>query len=248
MKFSDTTNKDGLIQDCEQWCNLGDGGISGDSVLLKQFTGRLNHAFDEVLPIVFQSDAKWQYDDPNHTDHPIATLDLASGQPDYSFISDEDGNSILELRSIFVKDPQGIWQKLTPIDADSDPNTSQVFAQNSTNTGTPTRYDKIGTTIWLDPMPNYSSTGGVRGVFSRSQSYFVSGDTTKTPGIPSPFHRLLPLIASRDYVAVHKTDNPQLLNTINGVIAELKRNLATHFSKRSRDEKPVLRVRTESSR
>ena len=40
LVFSDTTNKNGLIQECEFWTNLGDGTISGDTTLLAQFTDR----------------------------------------------------------------------------------------------------------------------------------------------------------------------------------------------------------------
>lgn len=248
MKFSDTSAKDGLIQDCEFWTNLGDATISGDTTLLKRFTALINRAFDEVLPIIFSSDSKWQWDDQNHTKYPIATTNLVSGQADYTFTADEQGNSILEIAAVYIKDPNGTWCKLEAVDSQSDPDTAAILAQNSTNTGTPTRYDKLGPAIFLDPIPNYSSTAGIRVSFSRTQSYFVSGDTSKTPGIPDPFHRLLSLIASRDWVSVNKSENTNLITQINNAIREQKANLATFMSHRAKDEKPVIRTHVESSR
>lgn len=246
MPFSDTSNKTGLIQRCEFWTGLGDGGISGNATLLKQFTVGFNVAFDEVVPIIFSSDAKWQWDDSNHTDQPIATLDLESGRSDYSFTADEDGNSILELRAVYLQDADGAWTKLESVDADHA--ARGVLAQATDNIGGPTRYDKIGSTIWLDVTPNYSRAAAIRLVFSRSQSYFVSGDTSKKPGIPRPFHELLALIASRNWIAVSLPEATILLNTVKEAIAEAKAGLKAHLSKRARDEKTVMRAATHSSR
>ena len=249
MQFNDTTNRTGLIQECEFWTNLGVGGISGDSVQLAEFTRLINNAgYDEVLPIVLSNDAKWQWDDPNHTDHPIATTDIVLGQPDYSFVADEHENSILEIDELFAKDPTGVWHKLHAVDSKTDSHTERIFAQNTTNIGTPKRYDKLGTAIWLDPVPNYEMTGGIRAVFKRSPVYFTDADTTKTPGIPQPFHRLLAMIPSRDWVAVHKPENTTLLNLIVSNITTQKAQLALHMNKRSGDEQTVLRARVDSSR
>lgn len=248
MQFSNTTTKDGLLQDCEFWTNLGDGTITSDTTLLKpRFTGLLNRAFDEVLPIIFASDSKWQWDDPNHTKYPVAKTDLVSGQQDYSFVSDEQGNSILELSAVYVMDQFGIYQKMEAVDSQSDLNAEAIFAQNSTNIGTPRRYDKMATAIFLDPIPNYGMASGVKALFSRTQSYFVVTDTTKTPGIPNPFHRLLSLIASRDWLIVNKPDSQTLVAVLRAIV-EQKAGLAAFMSKRAKDERTVLRGRVESSR
>jgi hypothetical protein len=248
MQFNDTTNKSGLIQLIEKWTNLGDAGVSGDATLLKQFTADINNAFDEVLPLIFSSDAKWQWDDPNHTKYPVATTDLASGQADYPFVADEQGNSVLELRKAYVMDQNGIYRELQAVDAQTDIGAASILAEASTNVGTPRRNDKIGPSLFLDPIPNYSAANGVRAVFSRTPSYFVSSDTTKTPGIPVPFHQLLAFIPPRDYVAIHKPENTALLQTINSKIAEQKQNFKDFLAKRAKDEKPVARGRVVSSR
>lgn len=234
MKYSDTTTKDGIIQDIEHWTGLGDGIISGDTTLLKLFTAKVNHAYDEVLPDLFAADAKWQWDDYNHTKRPIAMTDIVSGQADYSFVTDEDGNSIIAISQAYLKGPDGIFKKLAPVDPQTDVGTDEIFAENSTNTGTPYRYDKNDTSLTLDPVPNYGMTAGLRVVFSRTGSYFVYNDTTKTPGIPVPGQRLLSLIPSRDWLAVNKPDG-LVLKQVLQLIADQKAALKAHMSKRDKD-------------
>jgi hypothetical protein len=248
MEFSNTSTKDGLIQDCEHWTNLGDGVISGDATLKARFTGLINRAFDEVLPYIFSADAKWQWDDSNHSKNPTATTDLIAGQSSYTLVTDEDGNSVLEIQAAYIKDVQGTWRKLNGIDSPRDAYTDPYLSQNSNNTGTPGSYDKNGVSLSLDKIPDYSATGGLKVVFSRAPSYFASGDTTKKPGIPAIFHRLLSLIASYDWVLVNKGENTALITRLEGKITEQKAQLGAHMAKRSRDEKTVARAHVESSR
>ena len=171
------TTKGGLIQGCERWTNLGDAIISGDTTLLKQFTAAINEAYDELLAIIFSSDSKWQWDDSNHDDQPIAALDLESGRADYTFISDEDGNSILELRAAYLQAPNGTSNKLSAVDAEQE--AGAIFAQNTGNVGTPTRYDKIGATVWLDPVPK----------LQRVRTASVSSSRAHSPISLSPIRR-----------------------------------------------------------
>ena len=252
MKLSNTSRKDGLLEDCEFWCNLPDGAITSDATLFFRFISLLNLSFDDVLPIIFNADQKWQWDDSNHEDYPIATIDLVAGQADYSFVADENGNSILEIQEVYVRDAQGKYQKLTPIDAST--GNPQVFAQDSENTGTPLRYDKFATSVLLDPIPPDDVEAGMRVVFARTQQAFDPGegpddfDPEQTPGTPKPFHRLHSMKASHDWLSVNKSENGTLLANIEKKSVTMGLNLSSHISKRSRDEKTVMRSRPQSSR
>lgn len=252
MQLSDIEQKDGLLQDIEFWCNFPDGTLTSNSTLFYRFISLLNLAFDEVLPLIFAADQKWQFDDSNHPDYPIATIDLVAGQADYSFVADENGNSILEIQEVYVKDAEGKYQKLTPIDGST--GSPQVFAQNGDNTGTPLRYDKFATSIFLDPVPPEDVEAGMRVVFARTQQAFDPDggpeefDPDQTPGIPKPFHRLLSMKASHDWLSVNKSENGTLLTRIEAKAATMGANLSAHISKRSRDEKSVMRSKPQSSR
>ena len=83
MVFNDTTNKSGIIQDCEFWLFSGNyGQISGSADLLNQFTALSNRALDSITNSILESDDRWEYDDTTYTDYPIATANLVNGQGD----------------------------------------------------------------------------------------------------------------------------------------------------------------------
>lgn len=237
LQFSNTTTKGGIIQICERRTGLGDTVISGDATLLKQFASEANIALDEITPLVLASDSKWQWDDTNHTDLPIATTDVVAGQRSYSFTADENGNSILEIERVYLYDTvAGEYKPLDAIDTQS--GSGEALAGIST--GTPVAYDKLATAVFFNVIPSTSITNGLRVVFKRAPSYFASTDTTKTPGIPTLFHPLVPEIMSRNWVEVNKPENTVLLNGLNTRINRMKGELESFMNRRSKDEKTYI--------
>src|ERR1035437_6607564 len=118
LQFNDTSSaKSGLIQECESQV-FGDnayGRISGDTSLLATFTRYINEALNRIVNLIMTADGRWQYDDTNNTDFPIATTSLSttlgSEQQDYSF-----DITMLRILRIEVMDNTGAFRKLTPID------------------------------------------------------------------------------------------------------------------------------------
>ena len=237
VAFSDTTNKNGLIQICERLTHLGDAAITGDATVLAQFTAAVNDAYDEVLPYVFASDGRFQWDDLNHTDLPIATTDVVSGQRTYSFTSDSNGNSILTIQKVSIRQDSTTsdYTLIRPIDQD-DPEARQLVENNTPNSAIPFRYDKLANVLILDPTPDYSSTAGLKIQFSRTPNYFTSADTTQTPGIPDMFHSLLAFIASHEWVFVNEPNETTVLNRLEAKINERKIQLSKFMNLRSDDE------------
>ncbi len=241
MQFNDTTTKQGLIQECEFWTGLGDGVISGDSTLLKVFTNRLNRGFDRVLPLVLSKDDTLQFDDPNHTDEPIAVTNLVAGQQAYSALSDEHGNSILNVVKVFIFDSATAvdYRPLRRVEVGQG-REDRILSPASTFTGIPSEYVERGGMLFLGPVPNYNATGGVKIMFERAQSYFASNDTTKTPGIPSPYHQLLALHASLDWLLVNKPESTTLITRVETRIAALEKDLAAQSAARHPKRKRVM--------
>lgn len=222
MQFSDTTNKNGLLQECEFWCNLGDAGITGDTTLKAQFTSRINRAYDAIAPILFSYGDKMRWDDTNHTDHPIGTTNLISGQNDYQFLSDDNGLSILNITDVMILDSSSSteYRQLRRITLDEGEDALRAMSPNPTDAGVPYAFVEKDNTVFLLPEPNYNATAGLKIFFERVPDYFTSADTTQTPGIPTPFHPLLALHASRDWLAVYKPENTLLIGTIEREIAK----------------------------
>lgn len=193
MQFSDTTNKDGIIQQIEYRINIGDAGISGDATLLKQVTGQINDYYMRATNIIMNADGRWKWDDTNHLNLPSATTDLVADQADYQVLAAVPANASqdwLEVEGVNVKDASGNWYKLYPKDR-SDFNTPRTERQ--TVSGQPSSFDFDGVSIFLDAKPSYASTAGLEVLFNRAPIEFASTDTTKRPGFSTLFHEYLVL-------------------------------------------------------
>lgn len=193
MDFSNSTTEDGLIQEVDRIC-----GSSDNTYSLKAKTARINHALDRFVTLALQSDGEWQWDDYNQTDLPIGTANLVSGQYDYSFASE-----LLSVTKVLVADSAGNFYELDQVDQ-YDKRARNIFQQPSGNSGIPNKYDVLGNSILLDPIPNYSYTAGLKVVFKRNAVKFVSTDTTTDPGIPSLFHPYLCRYAALPYLIEKK--------------------------------------------
>lgn len=213
MKFSDTTAKDGLIQTFEFWTRMQDGTVTG--TLLKRITGRINAAFDMVMPRVLSYTDQLRWDDINQTDLPIGKTNLVSGQSDYKITEDDNSLDILNLARIRVLTSSSgtEFQELTRMFPD-DERALDAMSPNPSVSGIPTHFLESGNVTFLYPEPNYAATLGIQYFFEREQSYFASTDTTKEPGIPKPFHELLALYPALDWNVIYRPKDVQLLTEL----------------------------------
>lgn len=248
LQFNDTSSaKNGLIQEAESQV-FGDnsyGRISGDANLLATFTRYINEALNRVVNLILTADGRWQFDDTNNTDFPIATTNLVttlgSEQQDYSF-----DVTMLRILRMEVLDSTGAWRKMTPIDE------TDIYDQSLTDflktPGLPVYYDKQGSSIMLYPKPlatSVTSTAGLKVWFQRPPSYFTTSDTTKVPGFNSMYHRLVALIASRDYALSKGLSNGKSLSEM---VAQGEDSLVENYALRNKDEHVKLSAKRYSWR
>lgn len=232
--FSDTTKKNGLIQNCEFWCNLGDAGISGDATLLKVFTARINTGFDRLMPFLLSFSDYLKWDDNNQTDMPIGTFNIVANQSDYTIAQDTNSLDILNITSVRIlpSATATYFYDLQEMTAD-DYYAPDAMSPNPTSVGMPVSYLKRGNTIILYPQPNYSATAGAKIAFEREANYFDSTDTTKEAGIPRPFQELLSLYASYDWLVVNKPDNQLLITRLEAQITRREKELRSAIDGRN---------------
>lgn len=236
LQFSNTTDKDGIIQVIEQNCGFNDGDISNDTTKLKQFTGAINLALDKVYSIIFKSGGTWQFDDSNHLNYPIITTDLVSSQRDYTFTADTSGNLILDIYKVFVKDQSGEYFEVFPVDVQSQ-NGTEGFSDGLNTTGIPFTYDKTANGIFLDPVPSYNATDGLKIYINREGSYFDYTDTIKKPGFAGLYHEYLALRPSYQYAYRNSLANTNVLKV---EMLEMEKAIATHYGSRERDTRKRL--------
>lgn len=232
--FSESTTKTGI-------CELIDDLVGTDttSYSLAKKARDVNLALDKVFSIIFRAGGSWQFDDANHTDYPILTTNLVSGQRDYTFTEDSGGNLILDIYKVMVKGSDGVFRDLTPIDQQGfDTNELNPAVNHHTindgqnGTGTPTAYDKTGNGIFLDLIPNYNSTGGLKIFVNREASYFTSADTTKVAGFAGLFHEYLALRPAYMYAQRHGLENA---NRLKQEMLEMELGIEKYYGQRERD-------------
>lgn len=232
LQFSDTTNKKGIIQACERLTLLGDGGISGNSQLLKDFTARINGASSRVWSVIFRNHGAWKYDDGNQADLPQGSDTLTAGQSTYALPEEA-----LTVDRIEVKDSAGNYIKLVPItEQELIPSVDEYME----NANTPYAYRLLGRTVELFPASSYTLASGFKVYFTRGSVAFDSGDTTETPGFCSEYHEILPILASLDWMYVNKPNSPSIVHLTNQE-RELMAELGNYYSKRWRDHQPKVR-------
>lgn len=236
IQFNDTTNLRGLVQMYEREIGKDRGYVSDNTARLKEFTADVNNAWDTFLSLALPASGTWQYDDSNHTDYPIITADLTSGQRSYTFGSDEQGNLVLDFYKVLVADSTGVFHEINAKDAQKDPNT-QAFWDGHNTTGQPTAYDKTANGLFFDLVPNYTVEDGIKIYINREASYFTSSDTTKKPGCPGILHAWFHIEPAWNYA---RQKDKERYNRLTQAKLDLEETIKAHFSRRTRDEKPRL--------
>jgi hypothetical protein len=197
MQFSNTTDKNGIVQYTESLCRLGDGGITNDTTLFKQITAYINQAYKKVASALLRVDRRWKFDDTNWTDFPIATIDLVTTQRDYTLPASTSGgnaSTLWKISLVEIMDTAGVYHKIELM-ADGELET--------TDTGIPTKYKLIGNSIRLQNIPVTGSvtlTAGLRITFQRSIIEYTTASTTVQPGFMDAYHDLLAYDASATYL------------------------------------------------
>ena len=228
--FSDTINNLGIVQqtlsfvrvDATQWPTY-------------KIVNSVNNWLDTVTGYAIGADRRFQWDDTNHTKLPIGTTNLVSNQSDYSFLSDEQGNTILNLTRIDILDSDGNYRQLMPIDQSQIDGALDEFYSA---TGKPEYYDKIADNIIrLYPTPAVSVTSGIKFYFQRTPSYFAATDTTKAPGVAPLLHRGAVIAAAYDCALTLG------LNNLQPLAVELQKEdmkMKQYFAIRNTDETIVM--------
>jgi len=191
MVFSDNTNNTGIVEQARQMMR-----VDATQYPTYRIVNSVNNYLDTVTGYAISADRNFQWDDTNHTKLPIGTTDLTASQSDYSFLTDEQGNNILNLTRIDILDPDGSYRELELIDQT---NIKEALDEYQSTAGLPNQYDKIADNIIrLYPEPATSVSAGLKFYFQRTASYFAATDTTKEPGVSPLLHRGFVIAAAYD--------------------------------------------------
>jgi hypothetical protein len=236
MVFSDSATKQGIVEDIDKWA-----GTNATSYPLVDKTRDVNAWLDLVVALIMTADGRWQFDDANYLNANNATDDLVENQQDYTI----SGLSFLNISRVEVKDANGKYYELQPMDEHDVKGLGMTSFHETA--GRPVCYDKRGDSINIYPKPSASLvtlSEGIKIYFQRVGSYFVSADTTKSPGFNPLFHRILSLGPALDYCSQNGLTTK--VNIITPRLDELKKGLVDAYASRSKDENVRMRVRREN--
>jgi len=191
MVFSDSSGNTGIVEQARALMR-----VDSTQYPTYRIVNSVNNYLDTVTGYAISADRNFQWDDTNHTKLPIGTTDLTASQSDYSFLTDEQGNNILNLTRIDILDPDGSYRELELIDQ---ANIKEALDEYESTDGLPKQYDKIADNIIrLYPTPATTVSAGLKFYFQRTASYFTATDTTKEPGVAPLLHRGFVIAAAYD--------------------------------------------------
>ena len=232
--FSDGTNNLGIVQqvrslarvDATQWPTW-------------KIVNSTNNYLDKVTGYAIGADRRFRWDDTNHTELPEGKRDLTVNVTDYSFLTDEQGNTILSLVKVDYFDGT-YYTPLIPVDDGTD---DETFGQTA---GVPTEYKKIAdNVIRLNMIPPATVTNGLRFTFQRTPSYFAATDTTKTPGVAPILHRGFVIAGAYDAALTLGLQNLQPLSV---EMQKEEQFMKEYFGNRGMDNIAVINTRGISFR
>lgn len=245
LAFNDTTSYRGLVQMYEREIGANIGDVSSSTALLKKFAADSSVALDDYLALAIQASGTWKVDDTNHTDYPEILTNIVSGQREYLFITDENGNVILDIYKVYVRNSSSAaYRLLDTIDTDT-----EIEAGSITNglsaTGFASTYDKTANSIRLDVVPTANVTNGLKVSINREGSYFTYTDTTKKPGFPGIHHKYFYLKPALDYARRNTlTSYPRM----EGELFKLENDIKEYFNSRTKDESQKLATFKQNNR
>jgi hypothetical protein len=217
MVFSDTSTKQGIIQEIDFLVGTNSGNYSTNDK-----TRNVNRGLDRIAYLIQTADGRWDWEDTNNTDLPIATTNIVANQQDYGI-----DTTFLKVKEVFYYE-NGNWEKLKHSE-----DKEKFLKITSTDTGEPTEYCIIGNSIMLDVYPDSNVTAGLKVYFARSVHYFETTDTTESAGFNPQFHRLLSLYGAYDWAIAKE---PQKATWLKNEISTMEKALQDFYSKRDQTE------------
>lgn len=179
------------------------------------------HAYKAVTDVMKVS-KRWIYNDTNNTGLPYVDVTMTADQQYVTL------PAALKIYAVEIKGSDNLYTKLKYFNLMQ---LDRTISSSSTTSGKPTRYSLTGNNVWFD-VPVSSSqvtvTSGLRLWITPEIDIFLTTDTNQEPGIDEPFHRIISIGASLDYIAVNGTDQQyqKWLNQYEQLRAELRSSYA----------------------
>lgn len=229
IQFSNSTTKLGIVERARKRVKL-------DSVQfpIEDIVASANDHLNFITGYAIGADKRFQWDNTNHTALPEGTVDLEVGQTDYSFLTDEQGNSIITLTGVSVL----VGSQYVPLKLMDKSELGYDINTYGTISGTPSGYDKVADGyLRLDFKPVSTVANGLKFHFQRTASYYTSADTTKETGVSPLLDKGFVIAAALDCA---ENNNLSQLNSLRDEMAREQAKIVELFNIRNQDAGPSV--------
>lgn len=247
MQFSDSSTKQGLIEDITFLT-----GMDTTAYATADRTRNINRWYYNVFAAILEVEGGWEFDDTDKTDLPVLTTNMVASQQDYELPKSVTTNpttlqggatsgAIMKIHRVEVKDANGLWVKLKQLDQRE---VKGALTEYKKTPGMPSEYDVRGGSLFLFCPPaaaNTTLTAGLKIYIAREVYTFLASDTTREPGFAEPYHRVLSLGAAFDWFTAKM--QPDRAAMVKGQIDELMADLKRFYGRRNADKVPRLNPR-----
>jgi len=239
--FNGTNPEESLYEEALFWS----GATSTTLPIDPDFTRLFNFAIARIVAAIQKSDKIWVYNDDNLDSELIDSATTLTANINKYPIS----LSWLKIARVRVKDSNGNLITLRSVQR------RQLSDSQLNETGTPWGYYKLGEYLYLVGTPTYGFANGIEVQFQTGPEHFVVGDTVKSPGFASQFHRLPAWLVALDWTEVQEMEararvlrgkigtEPDPISNDPG--SGMFRELVTYYTQRDDDEAPSLSTRRE---
>lgn len=239
IAFSDSITNLGLVQQVRTLMR-----VDANQWPTSNIVNSANNYQDTVTGYAIGADRRFRWDNTNHTKLPIGTTNIVAGQQDYSFLTDEQGNAIINLTRIDMLTSNGTYVTLQPISEGQI--TNQAIDSFLSTSGQPGYYIKLAdNVIRLKAKPLTSVTDGLIFYFARTGSYYTALDTTKTTGVSPLLDRGYVIAAAYDGALALGLNNLQPLS-VERQLEQTK--MEQYFTNREPDEATRMTIRYRNPR
>lgn len=207
-----------LLQDVDFLC----GSTSGTYPVADKIRN-INISYQQVATEIWRAADGWQYDDSNASTLPRAYATLVHNQQDYTLPS-----TAQFLERVEIKDSNGQWLKIAPLDASDVSISTQEFLKTP---GMPIYYDLVGRSLMFYPTPSSAYCTLVSGLsvsVNRDVTEFPVTGAAQVPGFATAFHRILSYAAAIDFVT-DKAERDRLIS----YKTQLENNMKNLYSRRN---------------
>lgn len=207
MIFNDTTNRQGIIQDCEDTCGLGSTGITADTALFQQFVRWCNNWAKKGAAIAIMAMDGWDFDDPAWTTYPSGTY---TGTTDRDYVI-AGTLKMLKIKKVAIDyNGDGNYVDADPIDTDELAKVRKSGDVDNYYTTSDPKFDSIGNAIFVFPKFTQAQVDAGAKVYiefyREPKEFATSGTDSQEPGFASPFHNLISRGASLEYCQLYRPD------------------------------------------